>query len=152
MTLNYRLIDDPTLKLADRIILSYIYKWNYWNRRRKAEGRPEKPLTVYRFRKLLGWRTETIQKSLIMLETSGYITAQVEVAIRKNDPRYLGFRKLKWDKDLGPRFGVFEGLMKTNKPGREVNATWLTRVLGISRRTAYNWLLIYRNAQETKGR
>lgn len=137
-TLNFRLIADDSLTLTDRVVFSFAWKWAYANHKRKEKKKPARPLTVRRFRKVTGFRAATVTASLAKLKQRGYLTDQLSPKNVTENKRLLGYRKLAWIKsDKGMGFDLFSAFMAQTT--KRVNATYVTKALGVSRRTYYNW-------------
>jgi hypothetical protein len=141
--LNFRLIDDDRLDLADRIILSFTWKWAWINFRRTKQGVPLKAVNAYRVRRATRLRHSTIVASLARLRGLGYLDAKLEPFVKHErllkggDGKAL-YRKLTWERgSAGIRLCVFRAVVETNK--KKCTAGWFRKALGISRRTYYRY-------------
>jgi len=148
--LALRRLDDPRLKLMDRIVFSFLWKWS-WNNAKKK--RSTYVPTTRNLRRATGANGATIKKSLINLTAMGYIseTRKPLITLRDgkqtldNGVKYLGFWKCEWkesscNSDL--RRTVAHCVIAYCKQRQKTDA-WLVRALGISRMTAHRYLKVF---------
>jgi hypothetical protein len=127
-SLSFQRIDDDSLDLTDRIILSLCHQFAYSN-----QLRPPKPVTLRRLRKVTSCRHATVTRSISKLRERGYLDGFSPLA---KDQRYRGFAKLRWTPTgRGIDRDVFDAYC--DAIGKKHNASYATRYTGVSRRTYF---------------
>ena len=152
MSLAFRLVQDERLSLTDRIVFSLAWKWAYCNRRRR------KLVSIAKYRRATGFRSATIKASLQRLVAYGYVCDDHEPLVSKdkstytlnNGVKYLGHRKVEWLNDGDIRRYMFLGLWHTNRKEYQSKPAWLSKALGVSRRTAFRYIKSLRGTDGTR--
>lgn len=143
--LNFRLIKDPSLKLIDRIVYSFLWKWAWMNS--KPKRFVPKPVTDRRLRRATGSNANTIKASLRRLRDKGYIDERHEpytkdARLMRNVSGGCMYRKLQWEDRSGMSLG--ESVVRAFRDHdiarrRRVGAAYYNAALGISKATFHRY-------------
>lgn len=141
VVVNFRHIDDDRLSLADRIVLTFAYAWNFQNKKRGENGKKPRPTSLHRFRATLGMRRTTIKECLKTLTAFGYLTTagipiEDHSSIRKRTNGKPEYTKMTLDLGGDIALAVFKE-MRAKNYGRDLKPAWWKKALGISRATFF---------------
>jgi len=137
--LYFRLIKDPSLDLASRIIYSYLWKWAFINY--KSVKNPKysyKPVTIRRVRRATGFRDTTIKSKLSILTSKGYLDSKME-PYKKHENLFrcvdgnCSFRKIEWTERGSLKAIVAKAFVAGTK--KKCTNRYFAICLGINRRT-----------------
>ncbi len=121
-TLVFRFIQDDALRMADRIVISYLFRLA----RLKAEPR------MSRLQKYTGYRVPTIRRCLNKLTERQYIDRDLR-PIKQ-------FPGLLVERDHSDARVVRQVIAKNRKRGRVIRAGWALKTFGISRATYFRYM------------
>jgi hypothetical protein len=159
ITLNFRRIADDALRLNDRVVFSFVWKWAWGNRKRREEKRKTVAISARRLQRYTGYNLVTIKHSVELLRARGYLVNDWDVAEDHPNLRpgywkcplhaYTDQDRTRYRFLWGINQEIYMWIRDYEDTHQKYHtANWWRKVMGVSRRTVFNWANWYDSSED----